>query len=87
MIRRSCRNRWENRGGRFAPDGLLYATGHDLPEMYVLRLPSGGQRLEYLRTIATPTNGQAFDWEFGKAGKVVWTIERKKTEAVESRLP
>ena len=73
-------------GGRFGPDDLLYVTGHDLPEMYVLRLPNGGQRLEYLRTITLTTNGQAFDWDYGHAGSVVWTIERKKAEAVESKL-
>jgi len=73
-------------GGRFGPDGFLYVTGHDLAEMYVLKLPKSGARLEYLRTIAMPTNGQAFDWD-GAKPKHVWTIERKKTEMVESVLP
>ncbi len=73
-------------GGRWGPGNLLYVTGHDLAEMYVLRLPEGGPRLEYVRTIATPTNGQAFDWDYGNPG-VMWSIERKQTEAVQSRLP
>jgi len=73
-------------GGRWGPGNLLYVTGHDLPEMYVLRLPSGGPRLEYVRTIPTPTNGQSFDWDYGNPG-VMWSIERKQAEAVESRLP
>jgi hypothetical protein len=73
-------------GGRWGQDGNLYVTGHDLAEMYVLRLPSAGARLEYLRTIAMPTNGQAFDWDRGSVGKV-WTIERKKAEMVESQMP
>jgi hypothetical protein len=74
-------------GGRWGPGNLLYVTGHDFAEMHVLRLPEGGPRLEYVRTIGLPTNGQAFDWDYGHAGSLIWTIERKKTEGVESRLP
>ena len=73
-------------GGRWGKDGMLYVTGHDLPEMYVLKLPKAGARLEYVRTIAIPTNGQAFDWDMAHPDHV-WTIERKKTEMVESKLP
>jgi hypothetical protein len=73
-------------GGRWGSDGLLYVTGHDLPEMYVLRLPKAGGRLEWVRTISIPTGGQAFDWDFGHTNRI-WSIERKKTEMVESQLP
>ncbi len=73
-------------GGRWGKDGFLYVTGHDLAEMYVLKLPPAGARLEYVRTIMLPTNGQAFDWDMAKPGHV-WTIERKRTEMVESQLP
>ena len=73
-------------GGRWGPGGFLYVTGHDLPELYVLKLPEAGARLEYLRTIALPTNGQAFDWDMSKPNHI-WTIERKKAEMVESVLP
>jgi len=73
-------------GGRWGKDGLLYVTGHDLPEMYLLHLPKSGARLEYVRTIGLPTNGQAFDWDFGRPDRM-WSIERKSDEVVESRLP
>jgi hypothetical protein len=73
-------------GGRWGRDGYLYVTGHDLPEMYVLKLPAAGARLEYIRTIGLPTDGQAFDWDMSQPTHV-WTIERKRTEMVESRLP
>lgn len=73
-------------GGRWGPGGFLYVSGHDLPELYVLRLPAAGGRLEYLRTIGMPTNGQAFDWDMAKPTHI-WTIERKKAEMVESALP
>lgn len=73
-------------GGRWGKDGFLYVTGHDLPEMYVLKLPAAGARLEYVHTIALPTDGQAFDWDTAKP-RHIWTIERKTTELVESQLP
>ncbi len=73
-------------GGRWGRDGKLYVTGHDLQEMYVLQVPKSGSRLEYLQTIGLPTGGQAFDWDYGHPD-VVWSIERKKAEMVESKLP
>lgn len=73
-------------GGRWGKDNLLYVTGHDLPEMYVLQLPKAGARLEYLRSIAIPTDGQAFDWDMANPTHI-WTIERKTSEMVESQLP
>ncbi len=73
-------------GGRWGLNGFLYVTGHDLPELYVLKLPKAGARLEYVKTIAIPTNGQAFDWDMTKPNHM-WSIERRKTEVVESLLP
>ncbi len=73
-------------GGRWGRGNLLYVTGHDLAEMYALRLPKTGARLELVKTIALPTNGQAFDWEDAEKG-LLWTIERQRTELVESQLP
>lgn len=73
-------------GGRWGQGGLLYVTGHNLPEMYVLKLPEAGPRLAYVATITLPTPGQAFDWEYGHP-ELVWSIERKNKEVVESRLP
>jgi hypothetical protein len=72
-------------GGRWGKEGYLYATGHDQPEMYILKLPKDGDRLEYVRTISTPTDGQAFDWDMAKPNHL-WTIDRKKTEVVESQI-
>lgn len=44
-------------GGGWGPDGLLYVTGHDHPELYVLRLPKGGSTLDHLATISAPIEG------------------------------
>ncbi|CAN5498737.1 hypothetical protein BH10ACI4_BH10ACI4_28980 [soil metagenome] len=73
-------------GGRWGHDGFLYITGHDLPELYVIRLPKSGSRLEYVRTISIPTGGQAFDWDSTHTDRI-WTIARKRAEMVESHMP
>lgn len=71
-------------GGAFIDD-RLYVTGHDLPEIYVLALPRAGSRLEHVATIANSTPGQAIQWD--KTARTLWSIDRRKGELVESRLP
>ena len=73
-------------GGAWGDDGLLYVTGHDRPEMYVMRVPAKSGVLEHVTTIALPTDGQAIGWEQGQS-RVLWSIERKSTEMVASRVP
>ena len=46
-------------GGAWGDDGLLYGTGHDLPELYALRVPAQGDRLELVDTLPIPFEGQA----------------------------
>src|SRR3546814_11939756 len=50
-------------GFAWGPDGLMYASGHDRPEVYALRLPKAGATLELVATLPVPTEGQAIDWE------------------------
>jgi hypothetical protein len=73
-------------GGVWGDDGLLYVTGHDRPELYVLRVPAGGGVMEHVATIAIPTGGQAIGWD-GKDKRLLWSIERKTHELVASRIP
>lgn len=73
-------------GGAWGKDGLLYVTGHDRPELYVLRLPEQGTVLEHVATIATPTGGQAIAWD-PAADRTLWSIERKSSDLVASRIP
>ncbi|GAB3880455.1 hypothetical protein [Spirosoma agri] len=47
-------------GGTWGKDGLIYCTGHDKPELYVLKLPDRGHTLQYVKTIQTISEGQAF---------------------------
>ena len=76
---------YSSSGGAWGKDGLLYVTGHDRPEMYALRIPDAGARLEHVETIALPTGGQAIAWD--PAGRSLWSIDRRTREMVESRVP
>jgi hypothetical protein len=73
-------------GGSWGDDGLLYVTGHDAKEMYVLRLPARGVKLEYVTTIAVPFEGQAFAWDPSER-RVAYGITRSTGEVVVARIP
>jgi hypothetical protein len=72
-------------GGAFGKDGLLYITGHTLPEMYVLRLPAMGSVLENVGTIAITAQGQAFTFDPADAG-MLYSIQRRSREVIVSRI-
>src|SRR5262249_49635411 len=57
-------------GGAIGPRGYLYVTGHDDPALYVLKFPEAGPFLEWVGTIAIPTQGQAFGWDPKKEGVI-----------------
>lgn len=72
-------------GGNWGADGRLYVTGHDEPEVYVLRLPEMGSVLEWVETIPAPMEGQA--WVFDPADPTrVLGIVRGSGTVVEGRL-
>ena len=73
-------------GGIWGKDDLLYVTGHDRPELYVLKVPPGGGTLKLVATIAIPTGGQAIALS-GRDKNLLWSIERRTRELVASRLP
>ncbi len=73
-------------GGGFGPDGLLYVTGHDHPELYVLRLPVAGAELEHVATIPAAIEGQAIDWDETAPGEL-YGISRARREIVRLRVP
>lgn len=73
-------------GGAWGDDGLLYVTGHDKPELYVVRLPEAGSRLEHVATMGIPTGGQAIAWD-RRNRRVLWSIERSTNEVVASQVP
>lgn len=81
---------------RFAPkscsglawgsDGLIYASGHDRPEIYALKLPEAGATLDLVATLPVPTEGQAIDWDPVEP-RLLWTIDRRKKEIRATPIP
>lgn len=74
-----------NSGGAWGPGGLLYTTGHDHGELYVLRVPEQPGVMEYVETLAAPLAGQGIAWDTTDEG-VLYGIVRKKREVVKMRL-
>jgi hypothetical protein len=72
-------------GGVFTRDGRLWCTGHDNPEVYVLRFPPGGSVLELEETFAMPMKGQGIAVDPTDAG-VLYGIDRGRREIVVGRV-
>ena len=72
-------------GGAFGPRGLLYATGHDHPELYVLDFPASGVALTWVATIPITAEGQAFSWDSVEAG-VLYNVGRRTREVIVGRV-
>ena len=76
-----------NSGGTWGQDDLLYITGHDHPEVYVLKLPTSGYTLEYLRTIPLPIAGQGIALDRAvKSKRILWGINRAKRTVIRTEL-
>ena len=73
-------------GGSWGNDGLLYVTGHDAKELYVLRLPKMGVTLEYITAIDVPFEGQAWAWDRSDT-RIIYGITRRSREVVVARIP
>ena len=72
-------------GGVFAPDGRLFCTGHDNPEIYVLRFPDGGSTLLLEDVIPTMIHGQGIALD-PKDPTLLYGIDRPKKEIIVARL-
>lgn len=72
-------------GGAIGPGGHLYVTGHDDPELYVLRFPTEGRRLEWIASVPVPAEGQAFSWDPTEPG-VVHLILKRTREIITGRM-
>jgi hypothetical protein len=75
-------------GGDWGDDGLLYVTGHDAAELYVLRLPKQGVTLEYITAIDVPFEGQSWAWDRSVPGeRIIYGISRARQEVIAARIP
>lgn len=75
-----------NSGGSWGADGYLYVTGHDRPELYVLRLPDAGTTLELVATLGISARGQAIAWDRSQK-RVLWSVDRQTMSVVASSVP
>lgn len=72
-------------GGVFTPDGVMFCTGHDHPEIYALRFPEGGSTLALEDTFAAPLKGQGIAWDASSPG-TLYGIDRPARQIVEIRV-
>ena len=72
-----------NSGGSWGPDGLLYVSGHDLPELYAMKLPKKGSQLELVRIVQVGNEGQGIAWDRTKTG-FIYSVRRSTREVVVS---
>lgn len=74
-----------NSGGSFGPDGLLYCTGHDNPELYVMQFPESGSELELIEILPIESSGQGFAWDRSQEN-YIYTIHKKERKIIVSKL-
>jgi hypothetical protein len=72
-------------GGVFGPEGKIFCTGHDNPEIYVLRFPQGGSTLVLEDTFSTPNHGQGIAWDPSQPD-TLFAIDRAKREVIVMRV-
>lgn len=73
-----------NSGGGFGPDGWLYLTGHDAPELYVTCIDEADAALRWLATWRVPLAGQGIAWDH--RSRALWGILRARREVLELGL-
>jgi hypothetical protein len=77
-----------NSGGSWGPDGMLYLTGHDLGEIYVMRIPDAGSILTWVATVRIPAlEGQGIAWDRSMPGRYLWAINKGDRKVLTIRVP
>lgn len=76
---------FSNSGGSWGPDGLLYATGHDEGEVYLLKVPDSGSVLELVEVVPVENEGQGIAWDRAE-GDILYSIKRSSREVVVSHI-
>lgn len=65
---------------------MLYLSGHDKPEVYVLAAPRMGPKLIHVATISVDIEGQAIAWD-DSAERVLIGISRSSREKRTFQIP
>lgn len=77
-----------NSGGSWGPDGRLYLSGHDLPEVYAMELPEAGAELHWVATVDLPgIEGQGIAWDRTSKSPVLWGMSRKEKSGKAFQMP
>jgi hypothetical protein len=77
-----------NSGGSWGPDGRLYLTGHDHPEIYVMQIPDAGSVLDWVATVEVPVlEGQGIAWDRSGSERILWGINKAERKVVKIRMP
>ncbi len=76
---------YSSSGGSWASARDLYVTGHDAPELYVVRLPASGATVELARVVPVPTPGQGIAWDRAQKG-VLYALDRARRDVVILRI-
>lgn len=71
-----------NSGGAWGAGGLLYATGHDAAEIYVLRTPAHGHVLDLVEIIPAPIEGQGIAWDRDAPGMLHGIVKSSREVVV-----
>jgi len=72
-------------GGSWGPDGFLYCTGHDRPELYKMQLPKVGSELVLIDIIPFPNEGQGIAFDRTQQG-VLYGIIKQDRKVVADRI-
>lgn len=76
--------RMSNSGGSWGPDSLLYCSGHDEPELYVMKIPEMGSILQQVTVLPVDILGQGIAWDRSQKG-MIYGIRKKERQVVISK--
>ena len=74
-----CFGEMSNSGASFGKDGLLYCTGHDAKEMYVLKFPEFGSTMQLVKIIGLDNPGQGIAWDRNISNDLFCIDRNKRT--------
>ena len=66
-----------NSGASFGKDGLLYCTGHNAKELYVLKFPEFGSTMQLVKIIELDNPGQGIAWD-RSSSNYLYCIDRNE---------
>ncbi|KAL7561708.1 hypothetical protein ACA910_016470 [Epithemia clementina (nom. ined.)] len=77
-----------NSGGSWGPDGYLYISGHDLPQVYVMEKPIIGHTLHLVAVIDVPDiEGQGIAWDRWTEEPTLYGIYRPNKTVIVTAMP